>query len=281
MNTINTHQVQAGLTPLKNVKNIIAIASGKGGVGKSTVTSNLAIALAAQGARVGVLDADIYGPSQPTLFGLRGKLEFQNDQFVPLRAHGIQLMSIGFLIDADAPAVWRGPMVTKALVQMLYDTAWDNLDYLLIDCPPGTGDIQLTMAQKIPLAGAIIITTPQDLALIDARKAASMFQKVNVSVLGIIENMSTHHCSACGHEEPIFGTAGADQLADEFKVMVLGRLPLVMAVRENADAGVPLCVAQPEHNISLVYKKMAETLQMGLNKQKKDYSRLFGKIKIQ
>lgn len=278
---IAAHQVQTGLTPLPGIKNIIAIASGKGGVGKSTVTTNLASALQADGARVGVLDADIYGPSQPTLFKLTGRPEVYDGKFIPLENHGIQVMSIGFLIDTDKAAIWRGPMVAKALQQMLNDTAWDQLDYLLLDLPPGTGDIQLTMAQKIPVAGAVVVTTPQDLSLIDARRAAAMFKKVNVPVLGIVENMSVYHCPNCDHSEAIFGTGGAQSMCAEFNVPLLGQLPLHKVIRESADQGKPIVLAQPESAAAQGYVSIAQNVISELEKQKKDYSAKFGTLKVE
>ncbi len=281
MKKTTAHRVQTGLTPLKNIKNIIAIASGKGGVGKSTVTTNLAMVLSQQGYRVGILDADIYGPSQPRLLGLSGKPEIVDNQFVPFISHGVQVMSIGFLIAPDAPAIWRGPMVTKALIQMLNDSAWDNLDYLLIDLPPGTGDIQLTMSQKIPVAGSVIVTTPQDLSLIDAKKAIMMFEKVNVSILGIVENMSTHVCSQCGYEEAIFGSNGAETLTDQHKVPLLGQIPLLSAIREHSDKGVPVVIAEPDSSSAKDYQKIAMSLIAQLALQKKDYSAKFGSLKIE
>lgn len=278
---IVAHQVQQGLSPLANVKNIIAIASGKGGVGKSTVTANLALALQASGARVGVLDADIYGPSQPTLFKLSGKPEVYDSKFIPLQNYGIQVMSIGFLIDADKAAIWRGPMVAKALQQMLNDTAWDNLDYLLLDLPPGTGDIQLTMAQKIPVAGAVVVTTPQDLSLIDARRAVAMFTKVKVPVLGIIENMSIYHCPNCQHSEAIFGSEGADQLCAEYDLTLLGRLPLTARIREQSDKGEPIVIAVPDAAASQAYIDISQQMVQQLKQQKKDYSSKFGAVKVE
>jgi ATP-binding protein involved in chromosome partitioning len=278
---IKAHQVQTGLNPLPNVKNIIAIASGKGGVGKSTVTANLALALQAGGARVGVLDADIYGPSQPTLFNVSGKPEMENQRFIALTNYGIQLMSIGFLIDSNKAAIWRGPIVSKALQQMLFDTAWDNLDYLLLDLPPGTGDVQLTMAQKVPVAGAIVVTTPQDLSMIDARRAVAMFKKVNVPVLGIVENMSLYQCPKCEHREAIFGQDGAERLCTEFDLPLLGQLPLHADIRIHADAGQPTVQAEPESALAQDYFNIAKAMQANLSLQKKDYSAKFGSIKIE
>ena len=278
---IAPRQVQTGLTPIRNIKNIIAIASGKGGVGKSTVTANLAIALQAQGARVGVLDADIYGPSQPTLFKLSGKPRVTDGKFIPLENYGVQVMSIGFLIDADKAAIWRGPMVGKALQQMLNDTAWDGLDYLLLDLPPGTGDIQLTMAQKIPVAGALVVTTPQDLSLIDARRAVAMFNKVNVPVLGLVENMSMYHCPKCDHAEAIFGAEGVHRLCEEYKIALLGQLPLLKAIRECADKGEPIVQSQPESAAAKEYLQITSNFIHELGKQKKDYSATFGAVRVE
>lgn len=255
---IASHVVQAGLRPMPNVKNIIAVASGKGGVGKSTTAVNLALALHAQGARTGLLDADIYGPSVPLMLGLSGKPEMVDEKFMkPLVGHGLQANSIGFLIDDDAPAIWRGPMVTQALTQLLTQTNWDNLDYLIVDMPPGTGDIALTMAQKVPLTGAVIVTTPQDLALADARKGLRMFQKVNVPVLGIIENMAMHLCSNCGHVEPIFGQDGGKHLAAQYNVPWLGGLPLQMSIRTQTDSGCPTVAAEPGSEVSQLYHDIA------------------------
>lgn len=255
---VATHAVQGGLEPLPNVRNIIAVASGKGGVGKSTTAVNLALALQHQGARVGLLDADIYGPSVPIMLGLSGRPQSNDGKTMePLVGHGLQANSIGFLIDADAPAIWRGPMVTQAVEQLLRQTNWDRLDYLIVDMPPGTGDIALTMAQKVPLAGAVIVTTPQDLALADARKALRMFQKVNVPVLGVVENMSVHVCSNCGHAEPIFGEHGGRDMAAEFNLPWLGALPLRMDIREQTDSGTPTVVAEPDGAVAAVYLEVA------------------------
>jgi ATP-binding protein involved in chromosome partitioning len=255
---VQSHVVQDGLRPLPNVRNIIAVASGKGGVGKSTTAVNLALALQAQGARVGLLDADIYGPSVPIMLGLSGKPRTVNENMMePLRGHGLQTNSIGFLIDQDAPAIWRGPMVTQALMQLLGQTQWDNLDYLIVDMPPGTGDIALTLAQKVPLTGAVIVTTPQDLALADARKGLRMFQKVNVPVLGIVENMSVHICSNCGHAEPIFGENGGRTMASDYGVPWLGALPLQLSIREQTDSGRPTVVAEPNGQAAGLYHDIA------------------------
>ena len=260
---IKAHHALAQIPALAQVKNIIAVASGKGGVGKSTTAANLALALAAEGARVGVLDADIYGPSQGVLFGLpEGSRPNVKDQkwFVPLERYGIQLMSMAFLVDDNTPMVWRGPVVSGALLQLINQTAWDNLDYLFVDMPPGTGDVQLTLAQKVPVSGAVIVTTPQDLALLDARKGIEMFSKVNIPILGVIENMATHVCSACGHIEHLFGEGGGRKLAAQYNVTLLGSLPLSLDIRMQADAGRPTVIFSPEDAISQVYYTMARTL---------------------
>ena len=255
---IVSHEVRDGLTPLPEVRNIIAVASGKGGVGKSTTAVNLALALMAEGARVGVLDADIYGPSVPRMLGVSGRPDSPDGKrIVPKRAHGLQCMSIGFMIEEDTPMVWRGPMVTQALQQLLNETAWDDLDYLIIDLPPGTGDIQLTLSQRVPVSGAVIVTTPQDIALLDARKALRMFEKVEVPVLGIVENMSTHVCSHCGHVEPIFGEGGGGRMAEEYSVPLLGQLPLAMSIRQQADGGTPTVVADPASPETAAYLDIA------------------------
>lgn len=274
---------QASISPIKEVKNVIAIASGKGGVGKSTVTVNLALALLAEGARVGILDADIYGPSQPTLLGVSSQSPESKDQkhLEPVMAHGIQSMSIGYLIEQDTPMIWRGPMVSGALQQLLNDTRWRQLDYLLIDLPPGTGDIQLTLSQKIPVSGAIIVTTPQDLALLDARKAIGMFQKVRVPVLGVIENMSTHVCSQCGHVEAIFGEGGASQLSSQYATEMLGALPLATSIRKQADAGCPTVVADPESEIAATYREIARRVAATLALQTKARANPFPAIVIE
>jgi ATP-binding protein involved in chromosome partitioning len=280
---IEPHAVQQGLKPLDGVSNLIAVASGKGGVGKSTVAANLSIALAQEGAAVGLLDADIYGPSQPRMLGLAGSRPETRDgkTLEPLRAHGIQAMSIGFLVDERQPMAWRGPMVTSALTQLLNDTRWRELDYLLIDMPPGTGDIQLTLAQRVPVSGAIIVTTPQDIALADARKGLEMFQKVNVPILGVIENMGVHICSNCGHEEAIFGTAGGRRLADEYELPLLGSLPLDRAIHEHSEQGVPTVAAQPDGRIAASYREIALRAAGVLAASGKDYSKLFPKITIE
>ncbi len=257
--TVASHAVQGGLQPLPGIANVVAVASGKGGVGKSTTAVNLALALALDGARVGLLDADIYGPSQPRMVGLQGERPESDDgkRMEPLVAHGIKVMSIGFLIEEEQPMVWRGPMVTQALTQLLSDTNWGELDYLVVDMPPGTGDIQLTLAQRVPVSGAVVVTTPQDIALLDARKGLRMFQKVAVPVLGIVENMSTHVCSKCGHEEPMFGSGGGARMAEQYGVDLLASLPLDIRIREETDAGRPTVVADPDGPIGRAYLQMA------------------------
>ena len=278
---IVAHTVQRGLKVMPNVRNIIAVASGKGGVGKSTVAANLALALAAEGARVGMLDADIYGPSQPTMLGIRGQpLSRDGKTFDPLQGHGIQASSIGFLIDPDQPMVWRGPMVTSALQQLLNLTNWDDLDYLVIDMPPGTGDIQLTLAQQVPVTGAVIVTTPQDIALLDAGKGLRMFEKVGVPILGLVENMATHVCSQCGHEEHIFGSGGAARMAQQFSVEVLGSLPLDIRIREDADGGRPTVVADPDGAIARTYKAIARRVAVRIAERARDLSAKMPAIKI-
>jgi len=280
---IIAHSVQRGLAPLAQVKNIVAVASGKGGVGKSTVAVNLALAWAAAGARVGVLDADIYGPSQPLMLGLTGQRPGSPDgkRITPLTAHGVKAMSIGFLVDASQAVAWRGPMVTSALTQLLNDTDWGELDYLVIDMPPGTGDIQLTLAQRVPVAGAVIVTTPQDIALADARRGVAMFEKVSVPVLGIVENMSTHVCTNCGHEEHIFGSGGGAKLAADFKLRLLAELPLDIHIREEADSGCPSVVAAPGSARAAAYMRMARAAAGQLAVQGKDRSSLFPKIVVE
>ena len=256
---VKAQAVQGSLQPLPGIRNVIAVASGKGGVGKSTTAVNLALALALDGARVGLLDADIYGPSQPRMLGLMSQRPGTRDgrRIQPLEAHGVKVMSIGFLIDEEQPMVWRGPMVTQALTQLLSDTDWGELDYLIVDMPPGTGDIQLTLSQRVPVSGAIIVTTPQDIALTDARKGLRMFQKVAVPVLGIVENMATHVCSRCGHEEPIFGAGGGQRLADDYGVNLLGRLPLDIRIREQTDGGRPTVVADLDGPLGRAYRDTA------------------------
>ena len=280
---IEAHVVQKNLKTIEGVKNIIAVASGKGGVGKSTTAVNLALALSAEGANVGVLDADIYGPSQPRMLGVSGgKPESPDGKTLePMMSYGLQSMSIGFLIDEDTPMIWRGPMVTQALEQLLKDTNWKNLDYLIIDLPPGTGDTQLTLAQKVPVSGAIIVTTPQDIALLDARKGLKMFEKVEVPVLGIVENMSIHICSECGHEEHIFGQGGGMSMSEEFGVNFLGALPLDRRIREETDAGKPTVVAEPESRIAQIYSEIARRAAAKLSQQAKNYAAKFPQIVIQ
>jgi ATP-binding protein involved in chromosome partitioning len=257
---IEAHKAQDQVPALSNVKNVIAVASGKGGVGKSTTAANLALALAREGAKVGILDADIYGPSQGIMFGIaEGTRPQVKDQkwFVPLKAHGVEVMSMAFLTDENTPVVWRGPMVSGALLQLITQTAWDDLDYLVVDMPPGTGDIQLTLAQKVPVAGAVIVTTPQDLALLDAKKGVEMFRKVNIPVLGVVENMAVHICSNCGHAEHLFGEGGGEKLALQFGVDLLASLPLSMAIRMQSDGGKPTAIADPESQIAMIYQEIA------------------------
>ncbi len=280
---IAAHAVQRALKPLDNVKNIVAVASGKGGVGKSTTAANLALAWAAQGARVGLLDADIYGPSQPLLMGLTGKKPTSIDgkRITPLRAHGVAVNSIGFLVDQEQPMVWRGPMATQALTQLLSDTDWGELDYLVIDMPPGTGDIQLTLSQRVPVSGAVIVTTPQDIALLDARRGLKMFEKVEVRVLGIVENMSVHICTNCGHAEHVFGSGGGARMAEQYGVQLLGQLPLDIRIREEADGGTPTVVADPKSARARAYFAMARRTAARLATLNKDYSRMFPKITVE
>ena len=278
---IVSHAVQKNLKPRPGVKNIVSVASGKGGVGKSTTAVNLALALAAEGARVGILDADIYGPSQPLMLGLSGRPRVEEgNKLVPMVGHGLQSMSIGYLVDEDQPMIWRGPMVTGALQQLLKDTCWDNLDYLFIDLPPGTGDIQLTLAQQIPVSGAVIVTTPQDLALLDAQRGLRMFEQVSVPVLGIVENMSIHICSNCGHAEPIFGTGGGEKMAEKYGTELLGSLPLDMSIRENADGGRPSVIADPEGEPARIYREVARKLAARLALKARDYSARFPTITV-
>ena len=277
-----SHEVQKGVTPLKNVRNVIAVASGKGGVGKSTVSANLALALSAEGANAGVLDADIYGPSQPRMLGVGGRPESKDGKSLePMNSYHVQVMSIGFLIEEDTPMIWRGPMVTQALEQLLQDTQWRDLDYLIIDLPPGTGDIQLTLAQKVPVSGAVIVTTPQDIALLDARKALKMFEKVEIPVLGIVENMSTHICSNCGHEEHIFGEGGGKRMSAEYGVEHLGNIPLDGRIRSDSDGGRPTVVADPDGSLAQAYRTIARNATGILSVRKRDYSEVFPSIVIQ
>ncbi len=259
---------QGELKPLPQVRNVIAVGSGKGGVGKSTVAVNLALALAAEGASVGVLDADIYGPSVPMMLGLSGRPDSPDGKSIePMRAHGLQAMSIGLLVDQDTPMIWRGPMATSALTQLLGETRWEALDYLVVDLPPGTGDIQLTMAQKIPVAGAVIVTTPQDIATLDARKALKMFEKLGIAVLGLVENMAMHVCSNCGHVEHVFGAGGGERMAERYGVPLLGSLPLDAAIREQGDAGVPVVAARPDSSVAAQWRALAARMVAELEKR--------------
>jgi len=279
---IASHAVQKGLKPIQNIKNVIAVASGKGGVGKSTVAVNLALALSAEGANVGILDADIYGPSQPRMLGVKGQPESKDGKSLePMNSYHLQAMSIGFLIDEETPMIWRGPMVTQALEQLLNDTNWQDIDYLVVDLPPGTGDTQLTLAQKVPVSGAIIVTTPQDIALLDARKGLKMFEKVEVPVLGIVENMSLHICTKCGHEEPIFGQGGGQRMSEQHDVDFLGALPLDIRIREDVDNGRPTVVADPDGRIALIYREIARRVAAKLSRQAKSFAAKFPNIVIQ
>jgi len=276
------HAVQRGVKLIPSIKNIIAVASGKGGVGKSTTAVNLALALAAEGAAVGMLDADIYGPSQPMMLGIAGRPESKDGKSLePMEGHGIQAISIGFLIDVDTPMVWRGPMVTQALEQLLKDTRWRDLDYLVVDLPPGTGDIQLTLAQKVPVTGAVIVTTPQDIALIDARKGLKMFEKVGIPILGVVENMSTYVCPNCGHESHIFGSGGADKMCRDYGTELLGQLPLDAGIREQADSGRPTVVADPEGKVADIYRRIARRCAVKIAESQKDMSAKFPNIVVQ
>src|SRR6188508_1736064 len=276
------HAVQRGVKLVPGIKNIIAVASGKGGVGKSTTAVNLALALAAEGASVGILDADIYGPSQPMMLGLSGRPESRDGKTLePLEAYGLQAMSIGFLIDQDTPMVWRGPMVTQALEQLLKDTNWRDLDYMIVDMPPGTGDIQLTLAQKVPVTGAVIVTTPQDIALIDARKGLKMFEKVGVPIVGVVENMSIHVCSNCGHSEAIFGEGGAAKMCADYNVPFLGGLPLDIRIREQTDNGRPTVVADPDGPVAAIYREIARKTAAFVAQRAEDFSARFPSIKVQ
>jgi ATP-binding protein involved in chromosome partitioning len=276
------HSVQRGVKLVPGIKNIIAVASGKGGVGKSTTAVNLALALAAEGAAVGVLDADIYGPSQPTMLGIAGRPESTDGKSLePMMGHGLQAISIGFLIDVDTPMVWRGPMVTQALEQLLKDTRWRDLDYLVVDLPPGTGDIQLTLAQKVPVTGAVIVTTPQDIALIDARKGLKMFEKVGIPILGVVENMSTHVCPKCGHESHIFGTGGAERMCRDYGTELLGQLPLDESIREQADSGKPTVVADPDGKAAEIYRRIARRCAVKIAESQRDMTSKFPNIVVQ
>jgi ATP-binding protein involved in chromosome partitioning len=279
---IHSRLTQRGTAPVAGVKNIIAVASGKGGVGKSTTAVNLALALSAEGARVGMLDADIYGPSQPRMLGISGRPDSPDGKkLTPLVNYNIQSMSAGYLIDEETPMIWRGPMVTQALEQLLRDTNWKDIDYLIVDMPPGTGDIQLTLSQKVPVSGAVVVTTPQDIALLDARKGLKMFEKVNVPVLGIVENMSTHICSNCGHEEHIFGAGGGARMAQQHGVELIGSLPLDIHIREQTDSGKPTVVADPDGKLAQAYRQIARRVTAKLSLQLRDFSSRFPKIVVQ
>lgn len=280
---VETHKVQPGVATIKGVKNIIAVASGKGGVGKSTTAANLAAAMSRMGARVGVLDADLYGPSQPTMLGVAGvKPAQENKKLIPVVAEGgIQVMSIGFLVDTDQAVVWRGPMLSQALQQLLFQSEWDNVDYLFIDLPPGTGDIQLTLSQKIPVTGSVVVTTPQDIALIDARKAVDMFNKVNIPIFGVLENMSVHVCSNCGHAEAIFGSDGGKALAEKLGVPLLGQLPLSLPVREAMDNGTAPAMQQAQPAVAAVYTGAAWQIALAVAGKGRDFSSRFPKIVVE
>jgi ATP-binding protein involved in chromosome partitioning len=277
-----SHAVQRGVKLIPGIKNIIAVASGKGGVGKSTTAVNLALALAAEGATVGILDADIYGPSQPMMLGISGRPESKDGKGLePMEGHGLQAISIGFLIDSDTPMVWRGPMVTQALEQLLKDTRWRELDYLLVDLPPGTGDIQLTLAQKVPVTGAVIVTTPQDIALIDARKGLKMFEKVGIPILGIVENMALHVCPQCGHESHIFGEGGGARMSKDYGTELLGQLPLDAEIRAQTDSGKPTVVADPDGKVAAIYKAIARRCAIKIADSQKDMTSKFPSIVVQ
>ncbi|MFA6699376.1 MAG: iron-sulfur cluster carrier protein ApbC [Thiomicrospira sp.] len=279
---IKPHQTQPNVQALAPIKNIIAVASGKGGVGKSTTSVNLALALQQQGATVGILDADIYGPSLPTLLNLQGKPSSHDGKTMqPMQAYNLQAMSIGCLIEEDTPMIWRGPIVTQTLTQLLKETAWQNLDYLIIDLPPGTGDVQLTLAQQIPVSGAVIVTTPQDLALIDAKKAIKMFEKVHIPIIGVVENMSTHICSNCGHEEAIFGAHGGENLAKQYQIDFLGAMPLDIKIRQEADQGQPTVIAAPQSSLAQKYITIAHKIGAKIAESKRNYSQVFPKIVVQ
>ena len=276
-----SHAVQRGVQLMPNVKNIIAVASGKGGVGKSTTAANLALALAAEGAAVGLLDADIYGPSQPMMLGISRRPESEDGKTMePLENHGVQVMSIGFLVDQDEAMIWRGPMATQALEQLLRQTNWKDLDYLIVDMPPGTGDIQLTLSQRVPMTGAVIVTTPQDIALLDARKGIKMFEKVGVPILGIVENMAVHVCSNCGHVEHIFGAEGGKKMAEQYQMPYLGALPLDINIRLQADSGKPTVVADPDGEVAGLYKAVARQVAVGIAEKAKDFSAKFPTITV-
>ena len=276
-----SHAVQRGVQLLPGVKNIVAVASGKGGVGKSTTAANLALALAAEGATVGLLDADIYGPSQPMMMGIEGRPESADGKTMdPMRNHGVQVMSIGFLVDGDQAMIWRGPMATQALEQLLRQTNWNDLDYLIVDMPPGTGDIQLTLSQRVPMTGAVVVTTPQDIALLDAKKGIKMFEKVGVPILGIVENMAVHVCTNCGHVEHIFGADGGKNMAAGYGMDYLGALPLALHIREQADSGRPTVVADPDGEVASIYKRMARQVAVKIAAQAKDFSSKFPTITI-
>ncbi|MFS2165598.1 iron-sulfur cluster carrier protein ApbC [Variovorax sp. Varisp62] len=276
-----SHAVQRGVQLMPNVKNIVAVASGKGGVGKSTTAANLALALASEGATVGLLDADIYGPSQPMMMGIEGRPESADGKTMePMERHGVQVMSIGFLVDPDQAMVWRGPMATQALEQLLRQTNWKDLDYLIVDMPPGTGDIQLTLSQRVPMTGAVIVTTPQDIALLDAKKGIKMFEKVGVPILGIVENMAVHICSNCGHAEHIFGADGGRKMAAEYQMEYLGALPLDIKIRLQADSGAPTVVSDPDGDVAGIYKAVARRVAVGIAEKAKDFSSKFPTISI-
>ena len=276
-----SHAVQRGVQLMPNVKNIVAVASGKGGVGKSTTAANLALALAAEGASVGLLDADIYGPSQPMMLGITGRPASADGKTMePMENHGVQVMSIGFLVDQDEAMIWRGPMATQALEQLLRQTNWRDLDYLIVDMPPGTGDIQLTLSQRVPMTGAVIVTTPQDIALLDARKGIKMFEKVGVPILGIVENMAVHVCTNCGHVEHIFGADGGRRMAEQYKTDYLGALPLDIRIRMQADSGTPTVVAEPDGDVARIYKDVARRVAVGIAEKAKDFSNKFPTITV-
>ncbi|HEV8109217.1 MAG TPA: iron-sulfur cluster carrier protein ApbC, partial [Burkholderiales bacterium] len=279
---IVSHAVQRGVKLVPGIKNIVAVASGKGGVGKSTTAVNLALALAAEGATVGMLDADIYGPSQPLMLGITGRPTSRDGKTMePMEGHGVQAMSVGFLIEADTPMVWRGPMVTQALEQLLSETKWRDLDYLVVDLPPGTGDIQLTLAQKVPVTGAVIVTTPQDIALIDARKGLKMFEKVGIPILGVVENMSVHVCPKCGHESHIFGSGGAEKMCRDYGTELLGQLPLDEAIRSQADSGKPTVVSEPDGPIAAIYRRIARRCAVKVAESQRDMTSKFPNIVVQ